>query len=324
VRKFAAGLLVSLLPTLLLCGALTLQNNLGILLSPIHVAVATLSVGLLLWIGVRDLPLGSPQLRWGAFASGLTAAPLIAITLEFLVGIFLGLLGIVYISVSPNLVQSLQHLQQVAPTLQQDPSRLLPFLHNFLADPIILTLIVGNFALFVPLIEELVKPIAVWAVIWGRKLTPAQGFGLGMLSGAGFALLENLFSGASAAAWPATSAIRIGATAFHLVTSGLMGWALVRAKEHGRYFAVFAVYAFNILLHSLWNGVVVLNTLASLGEATSGGSFLPFEFPQSALLILLLIALLSVSILAIMNRRLQLSPLAASKPAPRAKSSKRS
>lgn len=304
-RKLSTGFLFSMLPLLLLCGALMLERNLSLLLSPIHVAVASLTVGMLLWLGLHNLQLGSPQLRWGAFASGLTAAPFIAISLELVVGLGLAVLGIAYAAINPELMQSLLHLQQVAPQLQADPEQLLPLLHDFLADPIILSLIVANFALFVPLIEELIKPIAVWAVIWGRKLSPAQGFGLGLLSGAGFALIENLFSGASVAAWPATAAVRIGATAFHVVTSGLMGWALVRAKEQGRIFAVFAVYAFNILLHSLWNGVVILTSLGSLGSSGLGGNFLPFDVPDSAPLILLFVALLSVSILIWMNRRLQ-------------------
>lgn len=308
LKKFTQGLLVTLLPVLLLCGTLTLNSNLGILLPPIHIAVASLTAGVLLWLGLRKLDLGSLQLHWGAFAAGLTAAPFLAITLEVLVGVFFVLLAVFYVTINPDLAASLLHLQQMMPTVQGDPEQLLPFMHDFLSDPVLLSLLLANFALFVPLIEELIKPIAVWALVWGRKLTPAQGFGLGALSGAGFALLENLFSGTSATGWPATATLRIGATAFHIATSALMGWALVRAKEERRYFGVFVVYAFNILMHAAWNGVVVLNALAAAGDAGLGGeSFLPFDVPDSALLILLLVTVLSVSILYGMNRRLQAS-----------------
>jgi hypothetical protein len=274
-----------------------------LLLAPLHIAVASITTGFLLWLGIRNLDIGSPQLRWGALASGLTLAPLAAITLEVLTGIFLFVIASFYIAIRPELMQALVDLQRNAQFVQ-DPALLIQHLHVFLSDPLVLGLVLANFALFVPLIEELIKPIAVWAVIWGRQLTPAQGFGLGLLSGAGFALLENLFSGATTVGWAETASIRIGATAFHIVTSGLMGWALVRAKEQGRYLGVFAVYAFNILLHAAWNGVVVLTALAEFGGSGAGG-FLPFAVPDSATLILLFVTLLSVSILLMLNRRLQ-------------------
>jgi hypothetical protein len=291
----------SLLPVILLIGALTLDSSLAVLLSPLHVIAASLSVGLMLWLALRELPLGSAQLRWGGLASGLTAAPLFAITLEIFAGAVLGALGLFYLSLQPGHLQALTNTLQTA-TAQGDLSQLEPILRSLLSDPVIISLITVNFALFVPLIEELIKPIAVWLLVWGRELTPAQGFGLGALSGAGFALFENLFSGASAAAWPTAAFIRIGATAFHIATSALMGWAIVRAKAESRYFGVFAVYAFNILLHSLWNGAIVLTTL-SAPEIGLGDS-LPFRATAAMPLILALVTLISIAILYVMNGRL--------------------
>jgi RsiW-degrading membrane proteinase PrsW (M82 family) len=154
--------------------------------------------------------------------------------------------------------------------------------------------------LFVPLIEELAKPIAIWFLMWGRALTPAQGFGLGMLSGAGFALAENLFSGASITGWADTTFVRIGATAFHLATAGLMGWALVRARGQRRYLALAGIYVFNIFIHGLWNTIVVLGSVSP--EATSS---LPFQLPNLAGIVLVSITLLCIGIIIVMNKRMQ-------------------
>lgn len=262
-------------------------------LPPIHVLAATIPLGLLLWSAIRNLDLGSAQRRWGALASGLTLAPGLAIIFEILAGGVLLLIGAIYIAFNPELSNSLDTVQNL---------EFLP--PELLRDPVIVTLLLANFAIAVPLIEELTKPIAVWLLMWKRPLTPASGFGLGLLSGAGFALLENLLSGASVNHWAGTTTVRIGATAFHLATSALMGWALVRAKNEGRIFLLMGVYSFNILLHGLWNGIVVFFSLRA-ADTSASSAFLPFELPVISSFVLLLIAIVSIAILAAMNRRLQ-------------------
>lgn len=282
------------LPLAILAGSWLLQAELHIVLPPVHILAASLSVGGLAWLGLRGLKLGGPRLTWGAFASGLTAAPLVAIILELIVGLGLLIIGTIYVLNTPFLANQIPHIEAVLPNLQ-DGEQMLALLHDFLNDPFILGLLLLDLSLFTPLIEELFKPIALWILIWRRPITNAQGFAIGLLGGAGFALMENLFS-ASILEWASTTTVRFGATAFHIATAGLMGWAIARAKNEAKALNVFLVYSFNILLHGLWNGIVVLQ---SLTPALLQGREL------AAWAVLLMITLTSVGIIISMNRQLR-------------------
>lgn len=292
-----------LLPVAILAGRWLLANDHLILLPPVHVVAATLSVAGLVWLGIRKLQLGGRRLVWGGFASGLTAAPFISIIFEAIVGIAILAFAMAYIGTNENLLSQLPQIESTLPTIETREEFQTLFI-DFFNNPVLLGLLLTDLSLFTPLIEELFKPIAVWLLVWRRPLTSAQGFAIGLLGGAGFALLENLFSGANTAEWVFTTSVRFGATAFHIATAGLMGWAIVRAKNEARYLAVFLVYGFNILLHGLWNGIVVLQSFTP--QLLAGR-----EVAANATLAA--ITVLCVAILIYMNRQLQ-PPLAARKP----------
>ena len=108
----------------------------------------------------------------------------------------------------------------------ESPGPLLDQLETYLMQPSTLYIALLFGALIVPLLEELFKPIGVWLLV-GRKPSPAQGFAAGLLSGAGYALFENFSLGASAGEdWAMVVVARIGTSLIHIVTAGLMGWAL--------------------------------------------------------------------------------------------------
>lgn len=302
-RSLLPALAFALLPPVILLGNWLLANDHLIFMPPVHVVAASLSVAGLVWLGIRKLHLGGRRLIWGSFASGLTAAPLVVIILEAMVSIFLLLLGASYVASNQDLLSQLPHIESALPSIETREEFQALFA-DFFNNPIILGLLLTDLSLFTPLIEELFKPVALWLLIWRRPFTSAQGFAIGLLGGAGFALLENLFSGANTAEWALTTSIRFGATAFHVATAGLMGWAIVRAKNEARYLDVFLVYGFNILLHGLWNGVVVLQSFTPqllVGREVAANA------------VLLTITVLCVAILILMNKRLQ-PPLAARSP----------
>lgn len=300
-----------LLPLTILLGGWLLQMQLAPLLAPVHVLAASLSVAGLVWLGLRGLQLGGARLLWGSLASGLTAAPAISIALEAVVGLSLLLLGGLYVATNPHLMGQLPYIQSNLPHVHTSED-VLSLLADFLNDPVLLGLILVDLSLFTPLIEELFKPVALWLLVWRRPFTNAQGFAIGVLGGAGFALMENLFSAASTQEWVFTTSVRFGATAFHIATAGLMGWAIVRAKNEERYLGVFLIYAFNILLHGLWNGVVVFQSFAP--QLIAGREL-------AAGLVLVGITLLSIAILIGMNARLQ-PPKTALASRPRRKTAK--
>ena len=100
-------------------------------------------------------------------------------------------LPFVWIMLNPSLSNQLNslifRLQNGVPDTQTIINTFLPFLLN----PVVIFLGFATISVLVPIIEETFKPLGVWFLA-GQKITPAQGFGFGVLSGAAFGLFENL------------------------------------------------------------------------------------------------------------------------------------
>lgn len=295
--------LIILLPILFLGQWASQSESLDwLFLPPIHLFASALIVLWLVGMAVKRLHGGSAQRLWGVFASGLVLGPLFAFGLELLFGLFFLLLVALYVGNRPDLGNAAERLMESGAPFLTDPNQMLPMLQPFLSDPALLLIGLAFIALVVPMIEETFKPIGVWLLL-KRPLAPEEGFALGVISGAGFALLENLALGANGESWLPIMAARIGTTAMHLLTAGLMGWALVIARNEKRYLHLLGVYALAVVLHGLWNGMVVLASLASFA-ALSGIDLLPLQFAAAAGLALLVLAGGSILLLRLSNRSL--------------------
>ena len=98
----------------------------------------------------------------------------------------------------------------------------------------------------------------------GRNLTPAEGFTAGVLSGAGFALFENLGNASiGGEGWSTLVTVRISTVLLHVLTTGLTGWALASAWREKRYLRLGLAFTVSIALHGMWNGMAVLSVAAS-------------------------------------------------------------
>jgi RsiW-degrading membrane proteinase PrsW (M82 family) len=146
-------------------------------------------------------------------------------------------------------------------------------------------------------------------VLAGKKLTPAQGFLAGLLSGAVFALLESLGSLASPSGqdWLGLVLGRTGTGILHTVNTGMVGWALASTWRDGRYLRLAAVYLLAAGLHGLWNVFGALLALpALLGPGSVTGIVAVFlRLGQIAPLVLLVLVILLFLILLSSNRRLR-------------------
>ncbi len=77
----------------------------------------------------------------------------------------------------------------------------------------------------VPLIEEVTKTLGVGLAGRWIRPSPARAFLLGVASGAGFALAENMLNSLFVGpAWGPGVLARLAATVMHCTTGGLMGW----------------------------------------------------------------------------------------------------
>jgi hypothetical protein len=252
------------LPPVLLLGHWATTTDLAsyFILPVVHVLAAAISVAWLLTLGLRGLSVGSPQLTWGVFNAGLVGAPFLSLIIEFMVLIFLGIFALLYLAQDPQVLEALWQLSESMPI--GVPESGFDVFESYLMRPGTLYMVLLFGALIVPLIEEMFKPIGVWLLV-GRKPTPAQGFAAGLLSGAGYALFENFLLGAGAGDdWVMVAIARMGTSLIHIFTAGLMGWALAQAWSGKRYLRLGVTYLATVLIHGLWNGLVILTAVPDI------------------------------------------------------------
>jgi hypothetical protein len=236
-------------------------------LPPLHIAAIGLSVYGLVLLGRRGLSIGSPQKTWGVLGSGLALAPALSLVAELAAIAILGLLVILYLSRDPHLVDEILKLSDVLINAPDSQEIVFEWLEPYLIQPGVLYIVLAFTSIIIPLIEELLKPIGVW-LLAGRGLTAAQGFSAGLLSGAGYALFENLaLSSGAGVDWGFIILSRMGTSVIHILTAGLTGWALALAWNEGRYLRLGLTYFGAVLIHGTWNGLAVLSAMGEIYPA---------------------------------------------------------
>jgi len=258
-------LLVAFLPPALIFGNLIARNDriAWLLLPVLNVLVTGLPIAWLVFISKRGLPGGSLQRQWGIFASGLVLGPSIILGVELLALIGIAMIGILIASTNQELLQELSLIASRLEYAQTNPQEWLNILTPLIKRPAVIAGILAFGAVIVPLIEEALKPIGLW-LLAGRRLTPVEGFVGGLLSGAGFALFENLGNTSiGGETWAALAGARIATALLHILATSLTGWALGHAWSRGRYFRLAFIYALAVTLHGVWNGLGIASFLVA-------------------------------------------------------------
>jgi RsiW-degrading membrane proteinase PrsW (M82 family) len=224
----------------------------------LHFLSIALPVYFVIRLAINRISLGSSQRAWGVFGAGMTLSPLLAVIAEGIV-ILLGMAVVaIYLGFNPDAMLQIERLiRQVerAPDLDSLIYQVGPFLKH----PLTLFAGLAFLSFLVPIIEETAKSLAVWLVA-DRIRFPAQGFALGALSGAGFALAESLSASLTADdAWAATLAMRAVSGSMHMLASGLAGWGIAQASLENRYFKFAGMMLLAILLHAAWNAGAVFS-----------------------------------------------------------------
>lgn len=293
-RRF--GLALLLLPLILFAGNWAAEQGIDWLVIGLHVLAALLTIAWLAWLAVRDIDLGSAQRGWGAFGAGLAATPALAFVLEIMGGLLVAAFLAVYIASNPELARAVERMTNfMSPSPELAIENLGPLLNN----PVVLITGLFSLGVAVPIIEELLKPLGVYLLL-SRKLTPAQGFALGALCGAGYALLENLTLNTEPTALFLSSVGRFGTSAMHIFTAAISGYAWTRAVNEKRWLQLLGFIALSIFLHGTWNGMVLLTSAAAFEQ----GGLVPYNLVYCTAPLLLLIALGSLFFLRRMNRDL--------------------
>lgn len=245
--------------------------------------------------------------RWRLFSIlslSMTVAPVIMVVFEIIILLVIIIAGVVYIAITqPDLVYELESMALMANENMSEEA-LLAWLAPYITNPYLIGTGIGYIAVIVPLIEELLKPLAIW--LFARKIdSPSQGFALGVLSGAGFALVESLNASADGStSWAVIVTARTGTSMLHMLTSGLVGWGIVSAFKEKRTGRFFAAYFSAFLIHGIWNASAIGTGISAIGESVGKPEWL-FNYAPALLCGLLVLGIGVVTLLFASNRKLR-------------------
>ena len=230
---------------------------LGWIAPPFYLLAIALPVYLLVRLAIGGLDAGSRERFWGALGTGMAVGASAAVVIEMAI-LIVGLIGVgVYLGLNPQLLSSFRYIaDQLSSANNLD--EILNAASPWLTSPWLILIGLFFFSVLTPLIEETCKSITPW-LIFDRLNSPAQGFVVGALSGAGFGLLESLLASAAPdTGWASTLLVRGGSTMMHVMTASITGWGIAtfRANKHFRF--VIGAYALAMFMHSLWNACVVI------------------------------------------------------------------
>jgi hypothetical protein len=308
IRWWLVILLLGLaLAAALLLGYLMVGSPVDWLVFPVlHFLAVGLPIVILVYLGMRGLPAASRQRRWGLFDSGLTLSPLLIIIAEIAAFVGFAALGMLLIVTRPELMETLRELASQVTTPEVTPEKITELFGPLFLRPGFILAAFLFVSVVVPMIEEALKPVGMW-FLHGRLRRPAAGFVAGLLCGGGYAMFESLVAFNGAEQWTSISIARMGTAAVHVVLSGLVGWALVRAWREKRYLGLGGTYLAAVAIHGSWNAMTVI--LLVNGIAASQPE--PVDMPVIAALavaapfILGLLTLLCLGLLIGMNRKLR-------------------
>lgn len=236
-----------------------------LILPLLTIPAVVLPLGVLLALGTRELPLGSRWQSWAVLGLGMSLTPVALFLLEVAAAIFVFAGVFAYLAFQPELISELEVLSRQVMVLGPESKEALELLSPLLTRPEVIATALVYIAVLVPAIEELLKPLGVW-LLAGRLDSTAQGFTLGALSGAGYALIETIGVSGQAGEWASLLFTRIGTGLLHITTSALVGAAIVRVWRERKYLHLMGTYLFAVLLHGLWNAAAVLYTFSTLAE----------------------------------------------------------
>ena len=279
------------------------------ILGPVNILVAVIPVVWAYFLAQRKLAAGPIARKWRIFGFSLTVTPVLTIIAEIFVliaaGILVLVLLVVFASIFPTFGQTLSEFSDQLSNLRTlgitDE-----MVNEWITHPLVIFGVLAVTSGIIPLIEEILKPIALWSLA-GKDLSDQEGFVAGLLSGAGFALMENLLyftNVITSQDWLTMAIGRAGTGVLHMFGSGLVGWGLARAWRKGKWLFLALMLVLAVITHGIWNALAMIGGVGpelAFGPDAIVGQQILFYLP------LLCLLLLQILILYLINRRFQKS-----------------
>lgn len=207
------------------------------------------------------------------FSFGFTTSLILIV--EILVLAAFGLTFYLTTLQDPELSQFYQTLPSLLQGVQGDSQAIEKLFQVLAAKPVIIFSAIFMIAFLMPLIEELLKTFGV-LLLKGRNLSPREGMLAGLVSGAGFGILEGMLfavqtgSGTEPGAWMIFVIGRAAALVLHIFNGALNGYALVRYWQNHKVGPLLGTFLLTLIIHGVWNLTAVLASVNILDQALSG------------------------------------------------------
>lgn len=287
----------------LFAGAFLLKvGQTGPLLLIANLLVIVLPLAWLIGFSLRKIKIGSWKRFWGVITGTFYITLPLIILVEGMILVGIILVFSAFLANQSGFQDILNQLSQLSPSTLDQMDQLLNQLSPVLTSSQAIYALFFAFGLLIPLVEEFLKPLMVWVFV-RRNLKPSEGFALGLISGAAFALIESLFAlnATGGSDYYAIALGRTGTGLLHTFTTGMMGWALAATWRDGKGWRLGLAYGGAALLHGAWNSFALVMGFGSLPLR------LPGLFSSMAPAIPWILAMLAVwmlTLLYVMNGKL--------------------
>ncbi len=255
-------------------------------------------------LGSFRLPPINRQKQWGLFNFATFISIPVIVAIEGLLLILGAVFLYLWLSQTPEYVALVDSLKNLMYVNTDALPLIIDQFASLLQSPGIIAVIFFGIALAIPLIEELLKPLALWFFV-RRQWTPAQGFVTGMISGAAFSIVESLTAMAAVGgdSWLALAGARAATTLLHITTAGLSGWALTSTWRDGKIRRVGLTYLLVVFIHGTWNACAIAVGISQMTNV------LPVPVPSAwasvAMGVMAALVVLLVLLLFLVNRTLR-------------------
>jgi hypothetical protein len=261
-------LVIFLFPVAFITGYLAYARDiLTVVLGPLsQLLAAVAAVAFAILIARQKGAILTQRRFWGQFVTGLWLVPIFALVMEILI-LIPTLLAFGFGALTSE--SGRQLLEMLSDPVTPSITTLQQSFDKILLEPWFILTILTYFSFLVPLIEEGLKTIIVWPLLF-RKISSAQALMGGIVGGSGYALFEAIFLAQDGSSWLPIMVGRAGATMMHAFTTGIACWGLAEGFVRKRWMRTLMSYLVAVAFHGIWNASAVIVAISDTAVAQNG------------------------------------------------------